>query len=420
MRRLFSVILACLIGGTPALAQMAPSVMPGMAAVKLRNYNLNTMLIGPPSLPSLPPGIVPPPFKQQFLCDIQPQTAFWGVFACSAAEARQGTQPVFDLQRAGDNATCTVPLGTAGLGVIDLTVQTPCNSNTQTVTAWQGGSNATCTGSIATTTLTVSSCSSGTLAVNDHITGTGVTAQTFITVIGTCATPPGTCTLSKSQSVASETLTAAPPDLFVTTAYDHTNGTKCNTGSINSHANCNLFNPGSNMTLWPKLVLTGCGASGILPCVSYTDGTSCCQLDNSNNHNFNASPSFTMYSIQTRSSHSSSNEEVFTSGTQSSISRTNTTSAKFPTLSGPGVTTTDTWHVINGTEDGAAATLNVDNAEATSNIAGVLANSYIGFTLLKSEQGQMLAAGFADKTVSTKSVRNRIAKSGCNMIGTKC
>jgi hypothetical protein len=65
------------------------------------------------------------------------------------------------------------------------------------------------TAAISTTTMTVSAVTSGTLAVGQRITGTGVTAQTYITALGTGTGETGTYTVSASQTVSSTTITAA-------------------------------------------------------------------------------------------------------------------------------------------------------------------------------------------------------------------
>jgi len=64
------------------------------------------------------------------------------------------------------------------------------------------------TGSIATTTLTVSALTSGQLGVGSEISGTGVTAGTYITALGTGLGGTGTYTVSASQTVSSTTITA--------------------------------------------------------------------------------------------------------------------------------------------------------------------------------------------------------------------
>lgn len=64
------------------------------------------------------------------------------------------------------------------------------------------------TGSISTTTLTVSAVTSGALAVGQEIRGTGVTAGTTITALGTGTGGAGTYTVSASQTVSSTTIFA--------------------------------------------------------------------------------------------------------------------------------------------------------------------------------------------------------------------
>lgn len=71
------------------------------------------------------------------------------------------------------------------------------------------------TGAIAGTTLTVSAVTSGTLAVGQTISGTGVTAGTTITAFGTGTGGTGTYTVSIAQTVASEAITASGGTLTV-------------------------------------------------------------------------------------------------------------------------------------------------------------------------------------------------------------
>jgi hypothetical protein len=65
-------------------------------------------------------------------------------------------------------------------------------------------------GVISGTTLTVTSVGSGALAVDTYVTGTGITAGTRITVLGTGTGGTGTYTVSASQTVASTTITGQP------------------------------------------------------------------------------------------------------------------------------------------------------------------------------------------------------------------
>lgn len=64
------------------------------------------------------------------------------------------------------------------------------------------------TGSIATTVLTVTAVGSGTLAVGQQISGTGVAAGTTITALGSGTGGTGTYTVSASQTVSSTTISA--------------------------------------------------------------------------------------------------------------------------------------------------------------------------------------------------------------------
>ncbi len=64
------------------------------------------------------------------------------------------------------------------------------------------------TGSIATTVLTVTAVTSGVLAVGQSISGSGVTAGTKITALGTGVGGVGTYTVSASQTASSTTITA--------------------------------------------------------------------------------------------------------------------------------------------------------------------------------------------------------------------
>jgi hypothetical protein len=77
---------------------------------------------------------------------------------------------------------------------------------------------------VGTTTLTISACGSGTLNKGDTITGAGITQPAYITAIGTCASPPGTCTVNAAQTFSSEAVTAQVA-MFVTEVYDQV-GTK--------------------------------------------------------------------------------------------------------------------------------------------------------------------------------------------------
>lgn len=67
------------------------------------------------------------------------------------------------------------------------------------------------TASIATTVLTVAAVTSGTLAVGMVVSGSGVTAKTTITALGTGTGGTGTYTVSISQTASSTTVTGCAP-----------------------------------------------------------------------------------------------------------------------------------------------------------------------------------------------------------------
>jgi microcystin-dependent protein len=75
---------------------------------------------------------------------------------------------------------------------------------------------ATYTGSISGTTLTVSAVASGYVFVGQKISGSGVTAGTFITALGTGTGGVGTYTVSVSQTASSTTITGAAAAISVT------------------------------------------------------------------------------------------------------------------------------------------------------------------------------------------------------------
>jgi hypothetical protein len=110
------------------------------------------------------------------------------------------------------------------------------------------------TGSIAGTTLTVSAVTTGVLTVGQSISGTNVTAGTTITAILTGTGGVGTYTVSASQTVASTTITGSGGTLTVTavgsgaigigdalsgsgvTAGTYVNGLLTGTGGVGTYA----------------------------------------------------------------------------------------------------------------------------------------------------------------------------------------
>lgn len=166
-------------------------------------------------------------------------TAWYGLRAYSAAVAATGTQKSVNIRRASDNTTQDIGILTTG--ALDV-----AGYNTFV------GTDATCTGSmVGTTTLTISGCASGTIHVNDPISGAGIVQPAYVTVIGTCGAGAGTCTLNAAQTFASETVTAQVAG-FVTKAYDQASGTH----------DASQATAGNQPQLLPL-----CANSGTLPCM---------------------------------------------------------------------------------------------------------------------------------------------------------
>jgi hypothetical protein len=132
-----------------------------------------------------------------------------------------------------------------------------------------GTAAAVVTGSISGTTLTVTAVTSGTLAVGAYITGTGITAGTNITVLGTGTGGTGTYTVSASQTVSSTTITSQPAVGATFTATGAGTGTGTATfKSISSITllggvrEINILNAGSGYTSAPSVTFSGGGGSG--------------------------------------------------------------------------------------------------------------------------------------------------------------
>jgi hypothetical protein len=79
-------------------------------------------------------------------------------------------------------------------------------------------------GSISGTTLTVTSVSGGLVGVGQVISGTGITAGTSITALGTGAGNVGSYTVSASQTVASTNITAVATPGVITVPTAPSNG----------------------------------------------------------------------------------------------------------------------------------------------------------------------------------------------------
>lgn len=183
--RLWKAIFAVGLLASPALAQKMPLL--GIGASTASTYS--------------GPGDV-----------VASAKIFYGARGYNAAYAAPGTGNALNIRRASDNATQDIVILTNG----DLDI---ASYNTFV------GTDATCTGSmVGTTTLTITACASGTIHVNDPITGAGITQPAYVTAIGTCGAGAGSCTLNAAQTFVSETVTAQVAG-FIPKAYDQSGNT---------------------------------------------------------------------------------------------------------------------------------------------------------------------------------------------------
>jgi hypothetical protein len=142
-----------------------------------------------------------------------------------------------------------------------------------------GTASAVVTGAISGTTLTVSAVASGTLAVGTRITGTGITAGTYITVLGTGTGGTGTYTVSASHTLSSITITGQPAVGATFTATGAGAGT--GTASFKSISGItllggvkeiNMLNAGSGYTSAPTITFSGGGGSGAVATAKMSSG----------------------------------------------------------------------------------------------------------------------------------------------------
>lgn len=368
MGRIFPAILASLIlWGAAALAQMQSSILWDVPASQ------HIMGSG----------------------DITPFTAWYGIRGYSAAVAATGTQKSVDLLR-NDGATCTALIG-KDIN-LDISVGTPCNSNTQTVTAWNAAAaSKTCTGSISGTTLTRSgSCS---FLTGDGISGTGVTAGTFLTDTNCVGS---TCQVWPSQTVASTTLTGSPFGIRVTKYYDQVGGAvcsgSCDAGTLVGTMDSILFlanaanSPCSNIAL---SCIFATKTPGLKTAGTYTPG--------------GGSMSFSSVG---RSLGSALAPITANSG-QLHIEWASTPTANLGGATGSfNVSITAGIHVANGSAvaGASAATLNIDGTETagTTGGAGTTAANPSFAGRGTSAFGETTEGGFADNAAWSTTIRNNL------------
>ena len=117
------------------------------------------------------------------------------------------------------------------------------------------------TGSTSGTTLTVTTVSSGTIAINQSLYGIGVLPETVITALGTGTGGTGTYTINRSQTVASGTLNSATVGAVVTATIAGTTMTVSAVASGVLHVGQTV--QGVGVTIDTIITALGTGTGGI-------------------------------------------------------------------------------------------------------------------------------------------------------------
>ncbi len=140
------------------------------------------------------------------------------------AYLRGGSVAALTIAELQDTPVGTITLTIDGVavtsGAIDVSAAASFSAAAAVIETALNYADAVVTGAIAATTLTVSAVTSGTLAVGQVIEGTGITAGTKITALGTGTGGTGTYTVTPSQTAASTSIRAGE----ATVAYDPTSG----------------------------------------------------------------------------------------------------------------------------------------------------------------------------------------------------
>lgn len=198
-----------------------------------------------------------------------------------------------------------------------------------------GTASAVVTGTISGTTLTVSAVTSGTLAVGTYITGTGITAGTNITVLGTGTGGTGTYTVSASQIVSSPTtITGQPAVGAIFTATGAGTGTGTATFKYISSITLlggvreiNMTTGGSGYTTAPAITFSGGGGSGAVATAKMSFGSVIyCTVSNQGD-NYTSDPTVTFGTQWTASTAVTVGQQYFYSSRLYTVTGAGTTHA---------------------------------------------------------------------------------------------
>jgi len=123
-------------------------------------------------------------------------------------------------------------------------------------------SNAIFTGSISGTTLTVTAVSSGTIGINQSLSGVGVTSETIITALGTGTGGVGTYTVNLSQTLASGPLNSSTVGAKFTASISGTTMTVTAVASGTIYLGQTIQGTGDTAGTIVSAFLTGTGGTG--------------------------------------------------------------------------------------------------------------------------------------------------------------
>ena len=123
-------------------------------------------------------------------------------------------------------------------------------------------SNAIFTGSISGTTLTVTAVSSGTIGINQSLSGIGVTSETIITALGTGTGGVGTYTVNLSQTLASGMLNSSTVGARFTASISGTTMTVTAVASGTIYLGQTIQGAGDTAGTIVSAFLTGTGGTG--------------------------------------------------------------------------------------------------------------------------------------------------------------
>jgi hypothetical protein len=117
------------------------------------------------------------------------------------------------------------------------------------------------TGSTSGTTLTVTTVSSGTIAIGQSLYGIGILPETVITALGSGTGGTGTYTINRSQTVASESMSSATVGARVTATISGTTMTVSAVATGALHIGQTI--QGAGVTLGTIITAFGTGAGGV-------------------------------------------------------------------------------------------------------------------------------------------------------------